>query len=237
MDRADRATNRRTTATVASGARHRRLGVAEATAEPGAQRDAGDGLRAQGRDRLLRRQAGGQGRLDGHPPERDHRPDRPLGLRQEHADPLPQPDERPDPERHGRRAASSTTARTSTGRRSTRSRSASGSAWSSRSRTRSRSRSTTTSPSAPGCSASTDIDERVERALRRAALWDEVKDRLDEQRLRDVGRPAAAALHRPLHRGRPRRDPDGRALLGARPDLDRQDRGPDARAEGASTRS
>ena len=53
------------------------------------------------------------------------------------------------------------------------------------------------------------------------------------ERLRDVRRPAAAALHRPLHRGRPRRDPDGRALLGARPDLDREDRGPDAGAEGA----
>ena len=44
---------------------------------------------------------------------------------------------------------SPTTARTSTGRTSTRSRSAAGSAWSSRSRTRSRSPSTTTSPTAP----------------------------------------------------------------------------------------
>ena len=32
-------------------------------------------------------------------------------------------------------------------------------------------------------------------------------------------------------RGRAGRDPDGRAVLGARPDLDRADRGPDARAE------
>ncbi len=53
------------------------------------------------------------------------------------------------------------------------------------------------------------------------------------ERLRDVRRPAAAALHRPLHRHRARRDPDGRALLGPRPDLDGQDRGSDDGAEGA----
>ncbi len=57
------------------------------------------------------------------------------------------------------------------------------------------------------------------------------------ERLRHVGRPAAAPLHRALHRGRPRRDPDGRALLGAGPDLHRQDRGPDDGVEGATTRS
>ena len=43
-----------------------------------------------------------------------------------------------------------------------------------------------------------DMDEIVERALRGAALWDEVKDRLDDERLRHVRRPAAAPLHRPL---------------------------------------
>ena len=37
------------------------------------------------------------GHHDRHPPEPDHRPDRPVGLRQEHAAPLLQPDERPDP--------------------------------------------------------------------------------------------------------------------------------------------
>ena len=60
-----------------------------------------------------------------------------------------------------------------------------------------------------------DMDEIVETALRGGALWDEVKDRLDDERVRDVGRPAAAALHRALPRRQPRRDPDGRALLGA----------------------
>ena len=82
-------------------------------------------------------------------------------------------------ERPGRGQRSPTTASTSTTRPSTRSRSAGGSAWCSRSRTRSRSRSTTTSPTAPGSPASKgNMDDIVERALRGAALWDEVKDRL-----------------------------------------------------------
>ena len=82
-----------------------------------------------------------------------------------------------------------------------------------------------------------DLDETVEEALRGAALWEEVKDRLDDnafglsggqqQRLCIARCIAVAARH----------DPDGRALLGARPDLDRQDRGPDDRAEEASSRS
>ena len=82
-----------------------------------------------------------------------------------------------------------------------------------------------------------DLDARVEQALQQAALWDEVKDRLKESALGLSGRPAAAALHRPLPRGRAGRDPDGRARFGARPDLDDSDRGPDARAQAASTRS
>ena len=45
-----------------------------------------------------------------------------------------------------------------------------------------------------------EVDARVENALRRAALWDEVKDKLDAERARPVRRPAAAAVHRP-HRG------------------------------------
>ena len=82
-----------------------------------------------------------------------------------------------------------------------------------------------------------ELDATVEKALRGAALWDEVKDRLhdnafglsggQQQRL-CIARCIAVAA---------RRDPDGRALLGARPDLDREDRGPDDRAEGASSRS
>ena len=52
-----------------------------------------------------------------------------------------------------------------------------------------------------------------------------------------VRRPAAAAVHRPGDRGRAAGAADGRAVLGARPDLHARDRGPDRRAEGRSTRS
>ena len=45
-----------------------------------------------------------------------------------------------------------------------------------------------------------DLDERVERALRQAALWDEVKDRLKDNALGALRRSAAAALHRPRDR-------------------------------------
>ncbi len=57
-----------------------------------------------------------------------------------------------------------------------------GSAWCSRSRRRSRCRSTRTSPSASASTRScpkSELDGRVESALRRAALWDEVKDKLN----------------------------------------------------------
>ena len=73
-------------------------------------------------------------------------------------------------------------------------------------------------------------DRRARAAPRRALGRGQGPPR--HQRVRHVGRPAAAALHRPLPGDRARRDPDGRALLGARPDLDRPHRGPDARAEG-----
>ena len=46
-----------------------------------------------------------------------------------------------------------------------------------------------------------DLDERVERSLRQAALWDEVQDRLKTSALGGLGRPAAAALHRARARG------------------------------------
>ena len=66
-----------------------------------------------------------------------------------------------------------------------------------------------------------ELDGRVEESLRRAALWDEVKDKLQRQRAEPLGRPAAAPVHRPHHRRAARGDPVRRALLGARPDLDR----------------
>ena len=66
------------------------------------------------------------------------------------------------------------------------------------------------------------LDEIVEHSLRQAALWDEVKDRLKQVGPGPVRRAAAAAVHRPHARRRARRRPDGRALLGPRPDRDRR---------------
>ena len=82
-----------------------------------------------------------------------------------------------------------------------------------------------------------ELDERVETSLRRAALWDEVKDKLDRQRTEPLRRPAAAAVHRAHRRGAAGGDPVRRAMLGARSDLDRQDRGADRRAARTTTRS
>ena len=50
-------------------------------------------------------------------------------------------------------------------------------------------------------------------------------------RARALGRPAAAALHCPDARGGAGSDPDGRALLGARPDRNGKDREPDRDAQ------
>ena len=51
------------------------------------------------------------------------------------------------------------------------------------------------------------------------------------QRALALRRPAAAPVHRPHRRGAPGSHPARRAVLGARPDLHRQDRGTDRRAE------
>ena len=123
-------------------------------------------------------------RLLRHPPRPDHRPDRPLGLRQDDLPAQPQPDERlgprlpdrgPDPlprPRHLRRQ-----------RRPGRGAAAD------------RDGLPETEPvpevdlrqrrlgAAQPRPASTGLDERVEKALRGAALWDEVKDRLKDSAL------------------------------------------------------
>ena len=77
-----------------------------------------------------------------------------------------------------------------------------------------------------------ELDGRVETSLRRAALWEEVKDKLNDQRPEPLRRPAAAAVHRPYRRRAARGDPVRRAVLGARSDFDRQDRGIDRRIDG-----
>ena len=50
-----------------------------------------------------------------------------------------------------------------------------------------------------------DLDDLVERSLRGANLWTEVKDRLEPAGLGALRRSAAAAVHRPRHRGGARR--------------------------------
>jgi phosphate transport system ATP-binding protein len=62
-----------------------------------------------------------------------------------------------------------------------------------------------------------NLDHLVESALRQAALWDEVKDKLGPERLFPLRRPAAAPVHRPHHRRQARNHPDGRANLGPGP--------------------
>ncbi len=73
-----------------------------------------------------------------------------------------------------------------------------------------------------------ELDGLVEKALRQAALWDEVKDKLNQSGLSTLRGPAAAPVHRPRDCGPAGSDPDGRTGLGARPDLDPAHRGADA---------
>ena len=82
-----------------------------------------------------------------------------------------------------------------------------------------------------GVKSRSDLEGIVERSLRAAALWDEVKRPDARERAGAVRRPAAAPLYRPGHRGGAGRAPDGRALLGAGSDRHRPDRGADARAQ------
>ena len=82
-----------------------------------------------------------------------------------------------------------------------------------------------------------EADAMVEQSLRGANLWEEVKDRLGPARLQPLGRAAAAAVHRPGDRRRARGAADGRAVLGARPDLHAGHRGADERAARRRTRS
>ncbi len=76
-----------------------------------------------------------------------------------------------------------------------------------------------------------EVAETVERALRQAALWDEVKDRLRASALALSGRSAAAALPRAHHRPGTRGDPARRADGLARPAGHPADRGAGLRAQ------
>ena len=75
------------------------------------------------------------------------------------------------------------------------------------------------------------------RSPARAALWDEVKDKLKESAMAlSGGQQQRLCIARAIAT-RARRHPDGRAVLGPRPDCDATDRGPDAGARERATRS
>ena len=52
-------------------------------------------------------------------------------------------------------------------------------------------------PRTHGVRSKVKLDEIVEKSLKGAAIWDEVKDRLEKERIGPLRRPAAAAVHRP----------------------------------------
>ena len=67
-----------------------------------------------------------------------------------------------------------------------------------------------------------ELDDIVEHALTRAALWDEVKDKLKHSGLSLSGGQQQRLCIARAHRGRARRRAHGRAVLRARPDRDRR---------------
>ena len=81
------------------------------------------------------------------------------------------------------------------------------------------------------------LDEIVEKSLPGAALWDEVKDKLKHSAFALSGGQQQRLCIARAHRRRARGHPDGRAVLGARPDRDGEDRRPHGGAEERRTRS
>ena len=171
-------------------------------------------------------------------PQRDHGADRAVGLRQVDVHPLPEPDERPDPGARAWRARSSTTARISTTRDidPVQVRKRIGMVFQKPNPfPKSIYDNIAFGPRVMGMKG--DMDEIVESALRRGGAVGRGQGPAEDERVRHVRRPAAAAVHRARARDRARRAADGRAVLRARPDLDRADRGPDDGAQAATTRS
>ena len=82
-----------------------------------------------------------------------------------------------------------------------------------------------------------NMDEIVEESLRRAALWDDVKDKLKQSGLAlSGGQQQRLCIARAIAT-EPRRHPDGRAVLSPGPPLDAPDRGADDASSRRTTRS
>ena len=77
-----------------------------------------------------------------------------------------------------------------------------------------------------------ELDGRVELALRRAALWEEVKEKLGASGQKSLRRPATASVHCPYSGSKARSHPLRRAMFSTRSNLNSQDRGTDRRVEG-----
>ena len=77
-----------------------------------------------------------------------------------------------------------------------------------------------------------NLDDLVEHSLRRAALWDEVKDYLHKSAFALSGGQQQRLVHRARSGGRSGSAAARRALLGARSGNHRQDRRADVSAEG-----
>ena len=172
------------------------------------------------------------GRRSRHLQEPGHGDDRAVRLREEHLHPLPEPDERPRPGREGRRAgALPRRGHLRRGRRPGRGAPADRDGLPAAEpvpevdlRQRRLRAEEARPPRATWTSASSE-------ALRRCRALGRGQGPAEAERARALRRTAAAPLHRPRARRRARGDPARRAGLGARPDLDRRDRGPDARAQ------
>ena len=86
-------------------------------------------------------------------------------------------------------------------------------------------------PRVHGVKGKDELDTIVEQSLRHAALWDEVKDRLNDSALGTLGRTAAAPVYRPDPCCRTGSNPDGRTVLGTRSDRNGKDREPHRSAQ------
>ena len=212
------------------GRRSRHRAVRPRTRRPEAQTTGEVVFEAQDRVRLLRRLPGDPERHAPHLPQPDHRAHRSLRLWQDHVHPLPESDERPD--RGRARGGNAAVSR----RRSVRREGGSG-----RGRRRIGMVFQKPNPFPKSIYDNIAFGPKIAglqgqhgRAGGGVAAPRGAVGRGEGQaqgvRARALGWTAAAPVHRAGDRDQARCDPDGRAVLGARPDRDPADRGPDAGA-------